>query len=411
MVNKVKQVLNINVCRITNEFLPTIGGSVTHIVELSENINPYLRKQFLIVPKSDTNTDSLDSSFPFIVHRVNHPKLKLLRNLKAKWLKWLPIFPFIIFVQTFITVYQIFLLNKRHNLNLLHAHDITSGIAASISGKLLRKPVIWMLHGTLEAYSKASGRYETLALKIFRPDHIIVVYNSQRIVDKLKKMFDANRITIYRHGIDINKFNPNICSSKIKHDCELDGKFVYISVHNLDPVQGVDNAILAFDKLLKLSNSSNMVLLIIGDSNNQSYKDYLKKLTSGLNLSEKVLFLGQVENSLIPEYYSVADVALSTSSYLNVNRSTLEAMSCQKPVVLFDSGGASEILKDEKICLMAKSGNIQDLADKMLAIYDDDELRKSIGKQARDYILSNYDWDSRIDTILNIYQEVLQIKR
>jgi len=72
----------ISVIRVVFEFYPIKGGSVTHILELSKQINPYLKSQVIIAPDFGGECENFDRSFPIPVIRVRYPKFDLLKLLK-----------------------------------------------------------------------------------------------------------------------------------------------------------------------------------------------------------------------------------------------------------------------------------------------------------------------------------------
>lgn len=396
----------ITVCRLIFEFLPKTGGSTIHTIELASHINPYCKRQFLIVPLADIDTTALDDSFPFTIYRVNYCKFKWLHRIKAvKWFSWLPLAPIKVLSYGFYAMPLIHSLNKEHGIDIIHSHGITAGAIATIAGKLIRKPVVWMMHGTSEAYSKASGRYESLVTKLFSPDHCLVLDDGSPAPEKFTKLLKG-KVTIVYHAIDLNVFYPKSANIDLLLNLGLqDSHFIIISTHSLIPVKGIDYAISAFTESMKICNAPDAILLILGSG---QLKKHLKEIAYKLGINHKVWFLGNVNNPQIPDYLSIADIAIATSTYSNINRSVQEAMACGKPVVTFDSGNATRIIKHMETGLIAESGNVKDFAQKMRILHQNPQLRKEIGDNARKFIVENRSWDSRIRIELAVYQKLLQ---
>ena len=63
-----------SVLRVVREFAPGVGGSITHILELSEVIDPYLKKQVIVAPYIP-GCEEFDQKFPIPIVRVKSPAI------------------------------------------------------------------------------------------------------------------------------------------------------------------------------------------------------------------------------------------------------------------------------------------------------------------------------------------------
>ena len=397
------------ICRLIFEFLPDRpGGSVTHTIELAKYMQPHLEKQYVLVPKTEENVSELDRDFGFEVNRVNYYKFEYLHKLKARYVKWLPLAPFLALSYGLFAIPRIMRINRKYGIDIIHAHGLSTGMIACITGRLLRKPAVWTLHGTLESYSKISAIYERIITWLFRPDRAFVVDNGGPALSRFRELLAGDILIPVFINIDPDKFLPKPADMELSDRLKIGDKFVFISVHSLTPVQGVENAILAFSEFLQFENNPDAVLLVIGDN---GQREYLEQLTRKLGMSDRIKFPGRIDNIQVPDYLSVADVALSTSTRVNMNNSTIEAMACGKPVIAFDCGNTSDrLIQNMETGLFARSGDIHDLAAKMLKLYREPELREKIGKQARQFIISHRTWERRIKTELEVYEKLLHGK-
>lgn len=391
----------INLCRVVYEFSPIVGGSVTHTIELATHMTPYCERQFFIVPKIKEDTSALDASFPFEVFRVKYCEFKFLQYIKTKWLKGLPMAPLINLSFSLAVIKKCLWLNKEYGIDIIHAHGINPG--ATIAGKIIRKPTVWMMHGTNEAYSKIAGYYETAITWIFKPDHLLVLDDGSPAPAKFHKLMRKDKVTTVYHAIDNHIYCPKNRNNELAGDIGVKNSFVLMGIQSLIPVKGVDYSIKAFAELLKLG-VDNVKLVLIGAG---SLRNQLEQVTADYGVRENVIFLGEIANFEIPEYLSLADITIATSTYSNMNRSVQEAMSCGKPVITFSSGGTSKIVIDGETGLLAKSGDIEDLANKLLILNKDSVLREKLGKNARKFIIENRSWESRIDIELGVYNNRL----
>ncbi len=385
--------LNINVCRLIFKFVPNTGGSTIHTAELSQHIAPYLNKQIIVTSKEDAVTTVLDNSFAFDIHRVNYCKFRLLNSLKRRYISCLPVAHLVNASFIVAAVWECVWLNRKYHFDIIHGHGVNAGVAATIVGWLIKRPTVWMLHGSLKAYNKAGEFYESLLSKIFTPDHLFVLNDGSEAPDKFRKLISRNITTVY-HGINTAHFAP--CKQRYEPSRILErhyNEFIILCPHSLIPIKGVEHAIHVFSVFIEQNGIENARLIIVGDGTSGLK---LKKLVRYLGIGKFIYFTGAIKNTFMPDYYRLSDVVVATSLYSNMNRVVLEAMACGKPVVAFSSGRTRDVIFDNVTGLLAESGDNQAFADNLCKLYRNPNLRNSLGYQARSFVKTNRNWETRI---------------
>jgi len=384
----------LNICHLIGLFVPDIlGGHITYAIDFGNHMNRYCRRQFFIVAKSDSDTSKLDSSFNFTVYRgtyLKHLPLSILRTLS-----------FGLF-----SLKQILLLNKKYDIDIIISHILSLGIIATIAGKLLHKPVVWHVAGTFGSTSRLGDAYETIVAKIFRPDHVFAGIGSIEL-KKFTCLLGEDKVTAIHGGVDTERFCPKLTNKQLLKNRGLENSFIIVSAHRLVQWKGVEYGILAFNKFLQTSSSQDAVFIVIGDG---ILRHHLEMLASDLGINRRVVFLGEIDNSQIPDYLSIADIVVATSIIDNNNCSTREAMACGKPVIAFDCQATKELIQHMETGILAESGNISDLANKMLVMYESPELLAEIGRNARESIVQNYSWNSVIYSYAQVCHKLIQQK-
>ncbi len=384
---------NLTVVRVVFSFYPIIGGSVTHISELSKIIDPYLNNQIIIAPKFEMGDDKFDTEFGIKICRIKYYNLKKLGKL--------PVAPLVCFLYG-INVY--FALKNIKKPYIIHAHGIYNIAFCWIISKFLNVPIIGMLHGSAAAYSKISELYETLMAKLFKPYHAFVLDDGSPAPDKFKKLW-GSRVTIVNHGIDTNNFVPMEKNREIISKLGLKhSDFIVLSTSSLNSVKNIDLLLRSFHIFITEYDIDNARLVIVGDG---PLKESLIHLSKELGLCRYVFFLGSIDLNEITKYISIADVVAATSLYSNLNRSVQEAMSCEKAVVVFDSGNTSNLIKHLENGVLVESGEIRVFAEYLSFLYEDKYLKLKLGKKARKTILETRSWDYRIKQELKVYEELL----
>lgn len=287
--------------------------------------------------------------------------------------------------------------------DLIHTHGIYATTFGTIIGRILHIPVVGMLHGSTSAYSKISGRYETILAKLFKPTHALVLDDGSRAPEKFKKLW-KNEVTVVYHGIDTNFFEPKPKNKElIKKSRLTEPDFVVLSTSSLIPVKNIDLAIKSFGIFFN-KTKANSYLLLAGEGTS---KDELVRLSKEYSLEKNVKFLGGVPIDLVTDYISIADVVIATSLYSNMNRSIQEAMACERPVVVFDSSGTSKLIRHMENGILVTSGDINNFAEQLKLLYENPELRKALGKNARKTIIKERSWETRIKKELDVYKKIL----
>jgi L-malate glycosyltransferase len=300
-------------------------------------------------------------------------------------------------------------LHRKYGIDIIHAHGIAVGPAAVISARLIKKPVVMMLDGTLSSYSKSAGFYESVIYRLINCNHYFIIDNggpALTVFQKLKNIKD--RFSPVFQNINTSRVYPKEKNLKLWSQLGLGdrNRFVYISIHNLDAIQGVDYSILGFKKLIETYHIQDAILLIVGGGPD---RERLQKLANDSGLQDKIFFTGPIENSLVPDCYSLSDVALSTSIKINSNLATIEAMACEVPVIAFDCGNSADLLmQDKENMLVVPNGSIEELAKAMFQLYNDRNLRQKLGANAREFIVTHRNWDARIRLELGVYSKLIK---
>lgn len=140
-----------------------------------------------------------------------------------------------------------------------------------------------------------------------------------------------------------------------------------------------------FDLLLKAwalvcMHVTGWQLHIVGDG---ELREALQRQVKELGLEESVCLCPATTD--IKTVYQQASLLVMSSRYEGFGMVLLEAQTAGVPVISFDCKcGPSEIIKDGVTGYLIPEGDIQGMADKILALISNEGLRKKIGKQAFD---------------------------
>ena len=85
----------------------------------------------------------------------------------------------------------------------------------------------------------------------------------------------------------------------------------------------------------------------------------------------------------------------------------MESLSCGVPSVATDVGDTSEIVLDGRTGYLAKPGDVELMADRIVDLLTDKEKRRKMGETGRSHIANNFNYDKITDRVLDVYRSVL----
>src|SRR4030042_2392648 len=88
------------------------------------------------------------------------------------------------------------------------------------------------------------------------------------------------------------------------------------------------------------------LVVIGGDDPTQAEMQRLKNPSQRLKIDGSVIFLGLVEQEMLPFFYSAADICVVPSYYETFGLVVLESLACGTPVVATQVGGVGDVIRN-----------------------------------------------------------------
>jgi len=295
----------------------------------------------------------------------------------------------------------------RHNINLIHSHDYKSDLFAYLlrrKVRQLRPALISTMHGwALDGFrGRVFWRLDVSLMRTF--DHLIAVSRATK-----KQMVDAGipteLISVVHNGIDTHTWSP--CQTNVAMQEAL-------GLENAVPIIGYVGRLSAEKDLYSWLRAVALVtteypqarFVIVGEGRNDSLLAELRKMAAGLDIADKVKFLGYREN--LPAIYATFDIFFLSSLREGICNSLLEAMAVGIPVVATDVGGTKELVIDGQTGYMVPNGDFEAMAQSLLRLACDSSLRKKIGVAGRKRIENDFSFASRLSRIETLYERIVE---
>lgn len=242
--------------------------------------------------------------------------------------------------------------------------------ATGLTGR--RVPVVTTIHNI---HNPVHFRYGGWLLRL-ACDQVIFEshYERNRL---LASGLQEHNSRVIHSGIDTDRFLPREPDAAILQEYGLDKKehLVFGIVARLSEEKGHKYLLSAFSKVRERMPHAR--LLVIGDG---PLRDDVHQHASRLGLDDCVIFTGVKRN--IPDFLSVLDVFVLSSTRESFPLAAREAMAAGRAVIAPQIGGCPEVVEHEVTGLLFEAGNVAALANAMLSV-SLERRHESMGRAAR----------------------------
>lgn len=293
---------------------------------------------------------------------------------------------------------------RKNKVKILHTHLFLPGLIGRIAAWLAGTPVIITHEEGRTLWKKWYHKlFERVA--IFKTDLRLAV--SQDIAElriKEEGTPPAKIRILPSGGVEPKIFDvPESVSAGKRSQLGLANQIVVGTIGRLVEAKGLDLLLEAASILKRLD--SRVKFVIVGDG---PLEEDLRRQIKAKNLDGIVHLLGKRTD--IPEILSVIDVYVITSRTEGTPVSLIEAMMAAKPVAATAVGGIPEIISDGVDGILVTPEDAQEIANAILRLIKDADLRRRLGDQARKKAIERYSTKTVIEQTEAIYAELLRQK-
>ena len=136
------------------------------------------------------------------------------------------------------------------------------------------------------------------------------------------------------------------------------------------------------------------------------YLDFLKKRAKDLGIENQVIFPGFVTDSVV--LFNSSDIVMHTSQHESFGKIYVEAMAASKPIVALKGGAAEEVISDGEVGFLFESNELEQMAEKITYLLENDDFRHEIGRKGRERALAHYSMEKHCSKIYNVYSQLIE---
>ncbi len=301
-------------------------------------------------------------------------------------------------------------------IEVLHVHDLFMFGAAIKANKKLN---ITLVGDTHENYVSGLMQYRfsttfpgniLISTKKWRKkekewisklDYAVTVIDEMK--DRISEYINKDRIIVY----------PNVASSDLYQqpiDKEIierfKDKFIIQYVGAIDLHRGIDIVIKALPLIAK--KIENIHFIIIGGG---STVGLLKELARNLNVLDKISFEGHVPENMIPSYCKASQIGLiphlkSEQTDNSCPNKIFSYMAMELPIITNNCTSLARLVNETRSGWVYQEDNPEDLAEKVINLYNSPDTQKEMGKFGREAVENKYNYEHQVKNLVDLYNKL-----
>jgi glycosyltransferase involved in cell wall biosynthesis len=295
----------------------------------------------------------------------------------------------------------------------IHAH-LHEGIVVGVALKWLffwrQTPLIADMQGSLTGELESHGAFNRLPIlrwlshfleRILMWCSNYIVCSSSHSLDKIQSEFSikAEKISLVQDGANHHVALSKDSSERLKSELGLPvGKTIAVYSGALLNAKGLGE----LKQLIREINTleSAIHFLVIGYPV-EDLTDYLNEA----GLSESCCLTGQVEFEKLPEYLTLADIAIDTKNSAAGEGSgkMLNYLACSLPVVAFNSSNNREFLPSDTLL----ANTISEMVEQLVELHSNHDLRRQTALNNLEHFERNYSWKITQEQLHHAYSTLL----
>jgi glycosyltransferase involved in cell wall biosynthesis len=289
----------------------------------------------------------------------------------------------------------------RAQADVVHMHmpNPAAAFAYIVSGCQI--PLVLTHHSDTIGREKIRRLSEPFVQEAMRRASRIIVSSRQYADTSVELESYHDKIEVIPHGIDPAK-HAVAEPEAVRRIQSRYGPGIAIAIGRLVPFKG-------FEILIRAMQTAPGNLLLIGDG---PLRKHLEAVSKECGTSQRVFFMGKIDNSQIANYLSAADVfsmpSISRAESFGIVQ--LEAMAAGVPVVNTNiDSGVPEVSLDGITGITVPPGDAHALAHALTALLTDREKRLRMGEAGKARVRGEFS-EARMSTrTMRVYEEILSV--
>jgi len=300
---------------------------------------------------------------------------------------------------------------RKHEIDVLHAHDFYTNIFGMAAAMLARVPV------RIASRRESAVRPENQRMVergAYRAAHAVVANCEDVRQQLIREGVPARKARTIYNGLDLARVQPAQTERKeILAGLNLpqEARFVTIManmrahVWNPEPACYKDHPTFLRAAKRVYESAPEAAFIIAGEG---ELKEATQELARSLGIADRTFFIGRCQD--VGSVLSISDVCVLSSRSEGFSNAILEYMAAGKPVVATDVGGAREAILHGITGYLAPAGEHDQMADHIISLLSDPESARSMGDAGQRRVNEKFSSLKQLQNVESLYTELLASK-
>jgi glycosyltransferase involved in cell wall biosynthesis len=218
---------------------------------------------------------------------------------------------------------------------------------------------------------------------------------------KTLELLPNDRYELVYNGVDLARVETNPARvAEFRRRFNIpDSRKIIVQVSWIIPEKGITDLLEVARIVCAQRNDAQFV--IVGEG---PYRDQYQKKAGEMGLGDCVTWTGLMKDPFGESVYDAADIVCQLSQWEEVfGWMIAEAMSFSKPVVANRVGGIPELVDNGETGFLVNRGDVQQAAERVLSLLDDEELRRRLGHAGRQKTEARFNLQTNVAELLKVY--------
>lgn len=290
-------------------------------------------------------------------------------------------------------------LHLSYGIDLLHVHAAHEFLSFS-RNVLSDTPIIFHLHSHQGSDISKIINYKLSATIARKKSQTLIAVSDEERRIVVDKGFPESRVKVIYNGFEQEEQDDWEKIAEMKRAYGLEGSTIVGNLGRLNRTKRLDLLIEAVG-MLKGRVSVPIKLLIVGEGPQRAKLERIARE----KLSGDAVFTGYINRG--DRILKIFDLFVLPTSYEGCSNVLIEAMSKALPIVTTDIPSVRWMFEDGKDALLCKKNSVSDLAGKLQALVDNEQLQETLRRNAYRRFKGSFTLEVMLEKIEALYRNLL----
>jgi L-malate glycosyltransferase len=291
---------------------------------------------------------------------------------------------------------------KDNDFDVIHTHQAVAAIHAYVAAAGLKAKHVLSFPGF---YADAKNRLTT---RFLVPRMAANISCSAGLLEWLEtsEKLDISKFEMIYNGVDRRRLEYS--GDGLKAELQLpEDAFLFGMVSHFYAAPRKDQITLcrAFAKVAGRLANAHLILVGKTEKGAESKYDECVKIIRENNLEARVHFLGQRDD--LAKVVNSLDVYIFSSLHEGLPIALMEAMLAGKACILSDIPPHLEVSQDGEFAEVFKTQDADELAEKLVKIFEDKEYRNDLAARAYDFAAATFSIEAHLEKLKKLYESIV----